>query len=534
MTVLMVIRALDAALINDFASIIIEEYISVAIFFHNINTCQLYSDGMTLFYYLSLLTLRLKALKKYVEGEEVSFQDASILGIGAVLKQPQENNEEKPVAYFSKKLNEIQKRKKAAYLECLAIKECVKYWQHVLIGKQFNVFSDHKPLENMNIKSRTDEELGDLTYYLSQYDFQIKYSPGRYNIEADCLSRNPVLEANENLDEQLKVPPQNHLRYVPLIQLEDFGVRGRQREHTVTGYAPRYLLNGTDVTILPNELKLKKTESDLIQDRRKALENKIKSHNYNKKIYDKNLRHLDFKVADTVFVDNGKLNRKKLDELRIAPFMIIEKISNSIYKSLTANRDAVQVRPQRLLLVNMRSPSQINEVIYQRRGHIMRIKVIFALYKRVALWAELLEERINVPLVFLLLSIYSNLFMPLRLTLQLFSRPSTAGLNIPLSTNLGQIVTDGMNLIVLCESCQMLKRAIYDLLRRVELHLNQSPNHWGSLTYFVRHVPTFTCYRIANVDRSLVFKFLAAMIIHGALQGQFELARKAAHLKSQI
>lgn len=139
--------------------------------------------------------------------------DASLEGIGAVLKQTQPNGKEKPVAYFSKKLNEVQKKKKAIYLECLAIKEAIRYWQYWLIGQSFTVYSDHKPLENLNIKSRTDEELGDLTYYLSQYDFKIKYAPGKENLEADCLSRNPVLDANENKDEQLKI--------VNSIKLED-------------------------------------------------------------------------------------------------------------------------------------------------------------------------------------------------------------------------------------------------------------------------------------------------------------------------
>lgn len=144
--------------------------------------------------------------------------------MGAVLKQPQQDKEEKPVAYFSKKLNEVQKRKKAIYLECLAIKEAVKYWQYWLIGRKFTIFSDHKLLEKMNIKARTDEELGDLTYYLSQYDFEIKYSPGKYNLEADCLSRNPVLELHENEEEKLKV--------VNLINLENI-IRDQEKNGKV-------------------------------------------------------------------------------------------------------------------------------------------------------------------------------------------------------------------------------------------------------------------------------------------------------------
>lgn len=70
-----------------------------------------------------------------------------------------------------------------------------------------------------------------------------------------------------------------------------------------------------------------------MKDRELALKNTVKSHNYNKIIYDKNKKDIEFNEENWVFIENrNKLNRKKLDELRIGPYMILEKLSKSIYK----------------------------------------------------------------------------------------------------------------------------------------------------------------------------------------------------------
>lgn len=107
----------------------------------------------------------------------------------------------KPVFFFSRKLNNSPKTKKAIYIECLAIKEAIIYWQYYLIGKKFVIFTDHKPLENFNIKKSKDAELIHILNYISQFEFDIVYNPGTENIEAGCLSRNPVLEPRRDGDD---------------------------------------------------------------------------------------------------------------------------------------------------------------------------------------------------------------------------------------------------------------------------------------------------------------------------------------------
>lgn len=110
-------------------------------------------------------------------------------------------------------------------------------------------------------------------------------------------------------------------------------------EHTVTGFAPKYLLDGTDTSNIPEELKRKTNKDDWIKDKELALERTIKSHNYNKKLYDKNRKHHEYNTGDMVYIENGnKLNRKKLDNLRIGPFEIIKQISNSIYRIKTSKK----------------------------------------------------------------------------------------------------------------------------------------------------------------------------------------------------
>lgn len=112
-----------------------------------------------------------------------------------------------------------------------------------------------------------------------------------------------------------------------------------QTVHTVTGFSPIYLMNGESTDLLPPELKIINDRSkNLEQDRKIALLRSKKSHEYNKTLFDKNRIKHDFQKGDMVYVTNGnKLNRRKMDEIRIGPFEIEEKISDSIFKINTGS-----------------------------------------------------------------------------------------------------------------------------------------------------------------------------------------------------
>ena len=119
------------------------------------------------------------------------YTDASKLGIGAVLKQPQSDNQLHPIGFFSKKLLPYQKNYSSTELECLAIIEAIEYWHHYLYGNQFTVITDHQALQWLKNVKKPNSRLFNWSLRLSQYNFNIEFRPGKDNQEADCLSRNP-------------------------------------------------------------------------------------------------------------------------------------------------------------------------------------------------------------------------------------------------------------------------------------------------------------------------------------------------------
>ena len=115
--------------------------------------------------------------------------DASERGVGAVLSQVGESGEDKPVAYFSKKLLTREENYSTVEKECLAIKLATQAFRVYLLGRPFVVQTDHRALEWLDRVKENNSRLSRWSLAMQPFQFTVEYRPGRGNANADSLSR---------------------------------------------------------------------------------------------------------------------------------------------------------------------------------------------------------------------------------------------------------------------------------------------------------------------------------------------------------
>ena len=114
--------------------------------------------------------------------------DASDYGLGAVLLQYSDDLPF-PVAYASRKLLDREKNYSVVERECLAILFGITRFQYYLLGKEFLLEVDHKPLIYLNSSKSRNSRLVRWSLNLQSYRFRIIHIAGKDNIGADLLSR---------------------------------------------------------------------------------------------------------------------------------------------------------------------------------------------------------------------------------------------------------------------------------------------------------------------------------------------------------
>ena len=116
--------------------------------------------------------------------------DASNKAVGFVLEQSDATGSRRPVAFGGQKLNKSECNYSTMEKECLAVIEALKAYRPYLLGREFDLFTDHESLKWL--LTRTKEHSDRLWRWVDKFrEFQCKvhHIAGNKNTVADALSR---------------------------------------------------------------------------------------------------------------------------------------------------------------------------------------------------------------------------------------------------------------------------------------------------------------------------------------------------------
>lgn len=121
--------------------------------------------------------------------------DASSYGLGATLLQQQLTGELKPVGYVSRSMTPTEQRYAQIEKEALALTWACERFSDYLLGLDFLIQTDHKPLVPLFSVKALEElpiRVQRFRMRMLRYRFNIEHIPGKDLVVADMLSRAPT------------------------------------------------------------------------------------------------------------------------------------------------------------------------------------------------------------------------------------------------------------------------------------------------------------------------------------------------------
>lgn len=119
------------------------------------------------------------------------FTDFSIIGLSGCLCQEFEGHYLR-VKFTSRKLTPAETRYAIADLEALAVSVAITKFSWYVLRQPFIIFSDHKGLSVLQSgNTPRTKRLHCWSILLSQFKFEIRHIPAKYNLLADWIPHNP-------------------------------------------------------------------------------------------------------------------------------------------------------------------------------------------------------------------------------------------------------------------------------------------------------------------------------------------------------